>query len=186
MELKIENEVLNENEFIFVCEKYYNTLKYDQKRKLILFDDEEKKKQKKEKIEKENKNYTFRPKINKYINLTYEKNIHNLNRVSSYEISENKSYNRCRIKSIDLKEFNLNKNNEINNKKIINNVKLDDNIKEIIINNCNSCKKNNFIIQNLRNTIDKEITYRKYKENDKDNNNNNDNVKINDKEQNNI
>ena len=207
LELKIENEVLNENEFIFVCEKYYNTLKYDQKRKLILFDDEERKKQKKEKIEKENKNYTFRPKINKYINLTYEKNIHNLNRVSSYEISENKSYNRCRIKSIDLKEFNFYKNNEINNKKIINNVKLDDNInnknvnsyslcnlfiknndniKEIIINNCNSCKKNNFIIQNLRNTIDKEITYRKDKENDKDNNNNNDNVKINDKDQNNI
>ena len=73
----------------------------------------------------------------------------------------------------------MNKNNEINNKKIINNVKLDDNInnknvnsdslcnlfiknndniKEMIINNCNSCKKNNFIIQNLRNTIDKEIT----------------------------
>ncbi len=35
LELKVENEVLNETEFIFVCEQFFNVLKYDQKQKIL-------------------------------------------------------------------------------------------------------------------------------------------------------
>ena len=190
LELKEENEILNEKEFIFVCERYYQTLKYDQKRKLILFEDEEKKKLKKEKIEKENSNYSFKPKINtKFINLTYEKNNPNINRLSYYEISDNKpNLIINRIKSIDIKDIITNKinnnKNEENKKCEDNNIninsveKLKINENKIIVNNISLChlveKRNNnlkednkLIIQNLKNTIDREINYRK------ENNNNN-------------
>ena len=184
LELKEENEILNEKEFIFVCERYYQTLKYDQKRKLILFEDEEKKKLKKEKIEKENSNYSFKPKINtKFINLTYEKNNPNINRLSYYEISDNKpNLIINRIKSIDIKDIITNKinnnKNEENKKCEDNNIninsveKLKINENKIIVNNISLChlveKRNNnlkednkLIIQNLKNTIDREINYRK-------------------------
>ena len=41
-ELNLENESLNENEFIFVCNKFYETLRFDEKRKLINYDDNKK------------------------------------------------------------------------------------------------------------------------------------------------
>ena len=195
-ELKEENEILNETEFIFVCERYYQTLKYDQKRKLILFEDEEKKKLKKEKIEKENLNYTFKPKINNFIHLTYEKNNPNLNRLSYYEISDNKpNLIINRIKSIDIKGLNSNKisNNKIeydkkfedNNINISSVRKLKINDNKIIVNNISLCnlaeqknknnikdstkiqKGNKFIIQNLKNKVDREINCGK---NNNDNN----------------
>ena len=177
-ELKIENEELNENEFIFVCEKYYNTLKYDQKRNLILFDDEEKKKLKKEKIEKENINYSFKPKINKYINLTYERNKNkiklNRNRISSFEREYKVNQDKNRIKSIDIKKFNftfrnnnklIEKKNEDNNLNVVNKIticKIKEQSHEEIkdTNNIeNNNINNNLVIQNLENKIDREINY---------------------------
>lgn len=192
VELKNENEVLNESEFIFVCDKYYNTLKYDQKRKLILFEDEEKKKEKKEKIMKEKLNYSFRPKINKYSssNLSYEKNINNLNRISTIE--KNK-INENRIKNIDIKEINyifcnsgytrqLSSINSINNSKMKedkkiseekikfkNNIiqsisfKIDDNANSNQTDNKNkNSKENALFAQNLKNKFDKQINYKDY------------------------
>lgn len=191
VELKNENEVLNESEFIFVCDKYYNTLKYDQKRKLILFEDEEKKKEKKEKIMKEKLNYSFRPKINKYSNLSYEKNVNNLNRISSIEKSK---INETRIKNIDIKGINyifcnsgyakqLSSINSINNSKMKedkktseekikfkNNIiqsisfKIDDNANSNKTDNKNKISKENVLFaQNLKNKFDKQINYKDYK-----------------------
>jgi hypothetical protein len=192
VELKNENEVLNESEFIFVCDKYYNTLKYDQKRKLILFEDEEKKKEKKEKILKEKLNYSFRPKINKYSysNLSYEKNNNNLNRISSIE--KNK-VNENRIKNIDIKDINyifcnsgytrqFSNINSINNSKMKedkkiseekikfkNNIiqsisfKIDDNGNSNQTDNKNRTSKENVLFaQNLKNKFDKQINYKDY------------------------
>ena len=185
-ELKIENEELNQSEFIFVCEKYYNTLKYDQKRKLIFFDDELKKKKKMDKIEKETINYSFKPKINKkYINLTYDKNKNKnkLNRVSSYEKIERKINNhKNRIKSIDIRKLNFILNNQKNNDKLNENKKINLNIvnnislcnlltkkenKEDTNNNINHIYNNNLVIQNINNVIDREIKYHKDNYNDK-------------------
>ena len=190
LELKVENEVLNESEFIFVCEKFYNILKYDQKQKLILFEDEEKKRLKKQKIEKANTNYSFKPKINKHIDLTYGKRYSSLNRVLSYEANINKNnYYKNGVKSIDIKELNYimrqeekfrspNHNNKKNENKKINDNK-------IVVSNISLCnlidKKNEnkkepnslykesniLVIQNLNNKIDKIISYTNDKINDK-------------------
>ena len=179
-ELKVENEELNQNEFIFVCEKYYNTLKYDQKRKLIFFDDELKKKKKMNKIERETINYSFKPKINKKcINITYEKNKKNLNRVSSYERIEKKindNNNTNRIKSIDIKELNFIFSNQKNNYKLNEDKKINLNIvnnisfgnlltkkdnKENLVNNISHIYNNNLVIQNINNVFDREIKYHK-------------------------
>ena len=190
VELKNENEVLNESEFIFVCDKYYNTLKYDQKRKLILFEDEEKKKEKKEKIMKEKLNYSFRPKINKYSysNYSYEKNI---NRISS---TEKNKINENRIKNIDIKGINyifcnsgyarqFSSINSINNSKMKedkkiseekikfkNNIiqsisfKIDDKANSNQTDNKNSISKENVLFaQNLKNKFDRQINYKDYK-----------------------
>ena len=185
-ELKIENEELNEDEFIFVCEKYYNTLNYDQKRELILFDDVEKNRKKKEKIEKENINYSFRPKINKYKNLTNERNKYKSNRISSYLIRKNNSNKtKNRIKNINIQGFNYifsnrefytkyNNFNDIKNLNekinIINNIsffnlltKKRDNSKELNYESHNHINNNNLIIQNLTNNIVKEINYQENK-----------------------
>ena len=192
LELKNENEVLNESEFIFVCDKYYNTLKYDQKRKLILFEDEEKKKEKKEKIIREKLNYSFRPKINKYSysNLSYEKNINNLNRITSIE--KNK-INENRIKNIDIKGINyifcntgytkqLSSINSINNSKMKedkklseekikfkNNIiqsisfKIDDNANSNQTDNKKKISKENVLFaENLKNKFDRQLNYKDY------------------------
>ena len=174
-ELKMENEELNENEFIFVCEKYYNTLKYDQKRNLILFDEEEKKKLKKEKI-KEHTNFSFKPKVNKNIHFSHEKNKNqtNINRISSFE-NEYNFNKKNRIKSIDIQKLsyifkksnkikeekkinnNLNVVNKINLFRILN--KKDEEEKEINNEMSKNINNNNLVIQNLENKIDKEINY---------------------------
>ena len=41
-ELNLEKESLNESEFIFVCNKFYETLRFDEKRNLLNFDDNKK------------------------------------------------------------------------------------------------------------------------------------------------
>ncbi len=188
LELKVENEVLNETEFIFVCEQFFNVLKYDQKQKILSFEDEEKRRIKKEKIEKENTNYSFRPKINKCIDLYY----HNLNRVSSYESNKNIinyiNYNSNRRKSVDAKELNYLTKKEENFRRFNNN-NYNKGMNNIIVSNISLCNlinkkneneknfdiisfkddknitnnNNNLIIQNLNNRIDKGICYRNIK-----------------------
>ena len=173
-ELKIENEELNENEFVFVCEKYYNTLKYDQKRNLILFDEEEKKKLKKEKIQKENTNYSFKPKINKYTNIKHEKNLVKIKRISSFE-KNYKINNINRIKNFDIQKLNhifkntdqiIGEKNTYNNLNIVNGITLckimnkkKEETKDVNNKMNNIINNNNLVIQNLENKIDKEISY---------------------------
>ena len=64
-ELKEENETLNELEFVFVCGQLYPSLPWNDRRELSTFADIERKNIKKEKILKEKKNFTFKPRINK-------------------------------------------------------------------------------------------------------------------------
>ena len=66
-ELKSEREALNEFEFIYICQKYYNSLNYIDKREIMNFEDI-KKINKKRRLLIQNKNsYSFRPKINRCI-----------------------------------------------------------------------------------------------------------------------
>jgi hypothetical protein len=149
IELQVENEVLNETEFIFVCEQFFNILEYDQKQKILSFDVEEKRRLKKEKREKENTNYSFRPKINKRIDLDYNKNYHNLIKVSSYETNKNNiNYYGNRRKSLDIKEFNYLTKKEKNIKRADNSNNNNYNsIKNIGNNNNNN--NNNVLVRNI-------------------------------------
>ena len=132
-ELKEEKETLNEFEFIFVCEQLYQSLPWNEKRLLSMFEDYEKKNQKKEKLYKEVNKFSFKPKINKRNNSfdrpiriignnTYNQNkdiyeesttinIHNdnLNTTQNYIKNENS----CFIE----KKSNIRKNEEIKNSK---------------------------------------------------------------------
>ena len=184
LELKNRNEVLNENEFIFVCDKYYNTLKYDQKRELILFEEKDKKKEKKNKILKENRNYSFRPKINKYF--SYEKKINKLNRINSSQLYDQKlNHIKNRYKSNDINEIKyifikpdyLNLNNYSNikkkeykkiiqNKSIYNNKSIKKDNNENISCNKSYYNKSSLILENLKYKLDKQTIY---KSNDRNN-----------------
>ena len=107
-ELKSEGESLNEYEFVFICQKFYNILDYEKRRELINFEEIEKNKKKKKLLERIN-NFSFRPKINRciteyngnnfshflYLNKNNISNIHNNiselknKRVKSSEINKN-------------------------------------------------------------------------------------------------
>jgi hypothetical protein len=106
--LKSEGESLNEYEFVFICQKFYNILDYEKRRELINFEEIEKNKKKKKLLERIN-NFSFRPKINRciteyngnnfshflYLNKNNISNIHNNiselknKRVKSSEINKN-------------------------------------------------------------------------------------------------
>ena len=97
-ELNFENESLNEKEFIFVCNKFYDTLRFDEKRELTNFED----------IKKIKNNNSFRTKINKSkkISLDNKKKFRNSycqsNRTRNDVIKLQKDKN-------DMKEIFLNK-----------------------------------------------------------------------------
>ena len=91
-ELKSEGESLNEYEFVFICQKFYNILDYEKKRELINFEEIEKSKKKKKLIEKINNNSSQILYLNKSNN---KSNIHN---------------NTCELKNKRLKSSEINKN----------------------------------------------------------------------------
>ena len=87
------DENLTEPEFIFVCNKLYDTLKLDQKQKLLLFGKKEENKSKtKEKPKKENNSQIHKTKSNSNITaFSSDKGNKNLNRLGSCETDRNKN-----------------------------------------------------------------------------------------------
>ena len=174
IELQNSNETLSESEFVFVCDKLYESLKYVQKQKLLSFENEENKRQMKDNI------HLIKTKSNSTIttNISSEKGYKNLNRVASCESGMNKkNKNNNEIKKINYyfskPKYLMQINNFINedkkireNKNIINNISLStflknkNSEKKDIINNHNSFNISNLVVQNLNNKIDKEIKYR--------------------------
>ena len=186
-ELKETNENLTEPEFIFVCNQLYDTLKLDQKQKLLLFGKKEENKSKtKEKPKKENNSQIHKTKSNSNITaFSSDKGNKNLNRLGSCETDRNKNKlkRNNEIKKINYyfskPKYMMQINNFINedkkireNKNAINNISLsaflknksnekDENRKEHNIFNIS-----NLVVQNISNKIDKEIKFRNYDNND--------------------
>ena len=174
IELQNSNETLSESEFVFVCDKLYESLKYVQKQKLLSFENEENKRQMKDNI------HLIKTKSNSTIttNISSEKGYKNLNRVASCETGMNKKIKKSNeIKKINYyfskPKYLMQINNFINedkkireNKNIINNISLStflknkNSEKKDIINNHNTFNISNLVVQNLNNKIDKEIKYR--------------------------
>ena len=174
IELQNSNETLSESEFVFVCDKLYESLKYVQKQKLLSFENEENKRQMKDNI------HLIKTKSNSTIttNISSEKGYKNLNRVASCESGMNKKNKKNNeIKKINYyfskPKYLMQINNFINedkkireNKNIINNISLStflknkNSEKKDIINNHNTFNISNLVVQNLNNKIDKEIKYR--------------------------
>ena len=174
IELQNSNETLSESEFVFVCDKLYESLKYVQKQKLLSFENEENKRQMKDNI------HLIKTKSNSTIttNISSEKGYKNLNRVASCESGMNKKIKKNNeIKKINYyfskPKYLMQINNFINedkkireNKNIINNISLStflknkNSEKKDIINNHNTFNISNLVVQNLNNKIDKEIKYR--------------------------
>ena len=75
IELQNSNETLSESEFVFVCDKLYESLKYVQKQKLLSFENEENKRQMKDNI------HLIKTKSNSTIttNISSEKGYKNFN-----------------------------------------------------------------------------------------------------------
>ena len=179
-ELNNSNETLIESEFIFICEKLYDSLKYEQKEKLLLFEKQEViKKQRKEKAIKENKPQLNKSRTNSTIaTVSSERANKNLNRVASCETGKNKNKikRNNEIKKINYyfskPKYMMQINNFINedkklreNKNIINNISLsaflkNKNNNELSENKVNTFNLSNLIVQNLNNKVDKEIKYR--------------------------
>ena len=179
-ELNNSNETLIESEFIFICEKLYDSLKYEQKEKLLLFEKQEEiKKQRKEKAIKENKPQLNKSRTNSTIaTVSSERANKNLNRVASCETGKNKNKikRNNEIKKINYyfskPKYMMQINNFINedkklreNKNIINNISLsaflkNKNNNELSENKVNTFNLSNLIVQNLNNKVDKEIKYR--------------------------
>ena len=171
VELQNGNETLSESEFVFVCDKLYESLKYVQKQKLLSFENE---KQMKDNI------HLFKTKSNSTIttNISSEKGYKNLSRVSSCETGMNKKIRKNNeIKKINYyfskPKYLMQINNFINedkkireNKNIINNISLSTFLKNKSsekndnINNHNTFNISNLVVQNLNNKIDKEIKFR--------------------------
>ena len=186
-ELKNTNENLTEPEFIFVCNKLYDTLKLDQKQKLLLFGKKEENKIKtNEKSKKDNNSQIYKTKSNSSITtFSSDKGYKNLNRIASCETDryKNKIKRNNEIKKINYyfskPKYMMQINNFINedkkireNKNVINNISLsaflknkgnekDENRKEHNIFNIS-----NLVVQNISNKIDKEIKFRNYDNND--------------------
>ena len=104
-ELKNTNENLTEPEFIFVCNKLYDTLKLDQKQKLLLFGKKEENKIKtNEKSKKDNNSQIYKTKSNSSITtFSSDKGYKNLNRIASCETDryKNKIKRNNEIKKIN-------------------------------------------------------------------------------------
>ena len=175
-EMKDENETLTESEFVFVCDKLYESLKYQQKQKLLSFD-KDNKNQKKQKPIKDDSQISKKKTNSTITNISSEKINKNLNRVASCETGKNK----IKIKrNNEIKKINyyfskpkylMQINNFINedkkireNKNIINNISLSAFLKnknnEKSENNNNTFNISKLVVQNLNNKIDKEIKYR--------------------------
>lgn len=175
-EMKDENETLTESEFVFVCDKLYESLKYQQKQKLLSFD-KDNKNQKKQKSIKDDSQISKKKTNSTITNISSEKINKNLNRVASCETGKNK----IKIKrNNEIKKINyyfskpkylMQINNFINedkkireNKNIINNISLSAFLKnknnEKSENNNNTFNISKLVVQNLNNKIDKEIKYR--------------------------
>ena len=177
-ELQSTNEALIESEFIFVCDKLYDSLKFEQKQKLLSFAKNDlNKKQIKEKLKKDKNYHLTKTKSNpNLITYTSEKGKQNINRVSSCETKKNKNITKQNneIKKINYyfskPKYMMQINNYINedkkireNKDIINNISLSTFLKNKNItknenkNEYNSFNINNLVVQNINNKVDKEI-----------------------------
>ena len=177
-ELQSTNEALIESEFIFVCDKLYDSLKFEQKQKLLSFGKNDlNKKQIKEKLKKDKNYHLTKTKSNpNLITYTSEKGKQNINRVSSCETAKNKNITKQNneIKKINYyfskPKYMMQINNYINedkkireNKDIINNISLSTFLKNKNItknenkNEYNSFNINNLVVQNINNKVDKEI-----------------------------
>ena len=114
-ELKSEGESLNEYEFVFICQKFYNILDYEKRRELINFEEIEKNKKKKKLIERIN-NFSFRPKINRCIT---EFNGNNFSQILYLNQNNNMSniHSNCsELKNKRVKSSEINKNILLANK----------------------------------------------------------------------
>ena len=178
IELKNDNETLTESEFVFVCDKLYESLTYQQKQKLLEFE-KDNKMHLLEKHVKDNNHISKTKTSPTLTTLSLEKGYKNLNRIASCETG----YNKKKIKrNNEIKKINyyfskpkylMQINNFINedkkireNKNIINNISLATFLKnknseknETNITN-NTFNMSNLVVQNLNNKIDKEIKYR--------------------------
>ena len=175
-EMKDENETLTESEFVFVCDKLYESLKYQQKQKLLSFD-KDNKNQKKHKPIKDDSQISKKKTNSTITNISSEKINKNLNRVAYCETGKNKIKikRNNEIKKIyyyfSKPKYLMQINNFINedkkireNKNIINNISLSAFLKnknnEKSENNNNTFNISKLVVQNLNNKIDKEIKYR--------------------------
>ena len=184
-ELKETNEHLTESEFIFVCNKFYESLKLDQKQKLLLFGKKEENKIK-EKSKKESYSQIHKTKSNSsIITFSSDKGNKNLNRISSCETDRNKNKlkRNNEIKKINYyfskPKYMMQINNFINedkklreNKNIMSNISLSTFLKNKTNEKDENRKENNIfnisnlVVQNISNKIDKEIKFRNYDNND--------------------
>ena len=174
-ELNNCNETLSESEFVFICDKLFESLKYVQKQKLLSFDLEENKNINKIK----DNNLLKKTKSNTNIaSLSNEKSYKNINRVSLCETGKNKKIKKNNeIKKINYyfskPKYLMQINNFINedkklreNKNIINNISLStflknkNSEKKENKNNHNTFNMSSLVVQNLNNKIDKEIKFR--------------------------
>ena len=171
-ELKNCNETLSESEFVFICDKLFESLKYVQKQKLLSFNLQENKNQLKD-------NYIKKVKSNtNVVSLSNEKAHNNVKRVSLCESNKNKKMKKnSEIKKINYyfskPKYLMQINNFINedkklreNKNIINNISLStflknkNSEKKDNLNNHNTFNISSLVVQNLNNKIDKEIKFR--------------------------
>ena len=113
-ELKSEGESLNEYEFVFICQKFYNILDYEKRRELINFEEIEKNKKKKKLIEKIN-NFSFKPKINRCIT---EFNGNNFSHYLNQNNNMSNIHNISEIKNKRVKSSEINKNILLTNKNL--------------------------------------------------------------------
>ena len=179
-ELQNTNETLIESEFIFVCDKLYESLTFEQKQKLLLFGKKEEiNNLKKEKSKRDKSCHISKTKSNPNIMAPIsEKPNKNINRVSSCETGKNKNVikQNNEIKKINYyfskPKYMMQINNYINedkkireNKDVINNISLStflknkNGLKKESKNEYNSFNINNLIVQNINNKVDKEIKY---------------------------
>ena len=179
-ELQNTNETLIESEFIFVCDKLYESLTFEQKQKLLSFGKKEEiNNLKKEKSKRDKSCHISKTKSNPNIMAPIsEKPNKNINRVSSCETGKNKNVikQNNEIKKINYyfskPKYMMQINNYINedkkireNKDVINNISLStflknkNGLKKENKNEYNSFNINNLIVQNINNKVDKEIKY---------------------------
>jgi hypothetical protein len=115
-ELKSEGESLNEYEFVFICQKFYNILDYEKKRELINFEEIEKNNKKKKKLLERINNFSFKPKINRCITEFNGNNFSQFLYLNKNNNLSNFHNNIFELKNKRVKSSETNKNILITNK----------------------------------------------------------------------